>query len=64
MWRKFKGAGQNRCYPNRAWPLDEVFVRIIGKRRDRWRAVDHEGEILETYVTKGAGPPSCFQISA
>ena len=34
------------------WHLDEVFLRINGERRYLWRAVDHEGEVLEVYVTK------------
>jgi len=34
------------------WHLDEVFVKINGERHYLWRAVDHEGEVLETYVTK------------
>lgn len=34
------------------WHLDEVFVKINGKTNYLWRAVDHEGEILESYVTK------------
>jgi putative transposase len=34
------------------WLLDEVFVKINGERHYLWRAVDHEGEILESYVTK------------
>ena len=34
------------------WHLDEVFVKINGETRYLWRAVDHEGEILESYVTK------------
>ena len=34
------------------WHLDEVFVRINGKTHYLWRAVDHEGEVLEVYVTK------------
>lgn len=34
------------------WHLDKVFVRVNGERRYLWRAVDHEGEILEVYVTK------------
>jgi putative transposase len=29
-----------------------VFVKINGERHYLWRAVDHEGEILESYVTK------------
>ena len=32
--------------------MDEVFVKINGKTHFLWRAVDHEGEVLETYVTK------------
>jgi len=34
------------------WHLDEVFVKINGVQHYLWRAVDHEGEILESYVTK------------
>src|SRR5690606_18355107 len=34
------------------WHLDEVFVKVNGKRHYLWRAVDHEGEALESYVTK------------
>ncbi len=33
------------------WHLDEVFVKINGKLCYLWRAVDHEGEVLETVVT-------------
>ena len=34
------------------WHLDEVFVKINGEIHYLWRAVDQEGEILESYVTK------------
>ena len=34
------------------WHLDEVFVKINGERHYLWRAVDQEGEVLESYVTK------------
>jgi putative transposase len=34
------------------WHLDEVFVKINGERHYLWRAVDHEGEVLEGVVTK------------
>ena len=34
------------------WHLDEVYVRINGEMRYLWRAVDHEGEVLESYVTR------------
>lgn len=34
------------------WHLDEVFVKINGERHCLWRAVDPEGEVLESFVTK------------
>ena len=34
------------------WHFDEVFVKIRGEAHYLWRAVDHEGEGLEAYVTK------------
>lgn len=34
------------------WHLDEMFVKINGETRYLWRAVDHEGKVLESYVTK------------
>lgn len=34
------------------WHLDEMYVKLNGKMVYLWRAVDHEGEILESYVTK------------
>ncbi len=43
---------QNGQYSSWAWHLDEVFVRINGERHYLWRAVDHEGEVLEALVTK------------
>ena len=41
-----------RSWPQWQWHLDEVFVKINGERHYLWRAVDHEGEVLESYVTK------------
>ena len=34
------------------WHLDEVYVKIGGQLHYLWRAVDHEGEVLESYATK------------
>ena len=42
----------NHSYSNWRWHLDEVFVRMNGETHYLWRAVDHEGEVLEVYVTK------------
>ena len=41
-----------RCYSQWRWHLDEVFVRINGETHYLWRAVDHEGEVLEVFATK------------
>ncbi len=43
---------QNHSYSRWRWHLDEVFVRINGETHYLWRAVDHEGEVLEVFVTK------------
>src|ERR1700733_4890012 len=40
-----------RSYPQWRWHLDEVFVKVNGKLHYLWRAVDHEGEVLEAVVT-------------
>ncbi len=34
------------------WHLDEMFVKINGERHYLWRAMDHEGEVLESFVTR------------
>lgn len=34
------------------WHLDEVYVKINGEMHYLWRAVDHEGEVLEVLATK------------
>ena len=34
------------------WHLDEMYVKLNGEMVYLWRAVDHEGEVLESCVTK------------
>ena len=61
-WNKFgpmfaREIRKKRMHPipnhsNWKWHLDEVFVNINGETHYLWRAVDHEGEVLESYVTK------------
>lgn len=34
------------------WHIDEVFVKIKGELYYLWRAIDHEGTVLDCYVTK------------
>ena len=41
---------QRRPRPGDRWHLDEMVVRIAGRRMDLWRAVDHEGEILDLLI--------------
>ena len=43
---------RSRPRPGSIWPLDEMVVRINGKRMFMWRAVDDEGEVLDFLVQK------------
>lgn len=36
-----------RSKPSSTWHIDEVFLRIAGKRQYLWRAIDDEGEVLD-----------------
>jgi putative transposase len=42
------------------WHLDEVYVKINGEMHYLWRAVDQEGEILESYVTQTRDKQAAF----
>jgi putative transposase len=46
--RRIEGMRSSEC----CWHLDMVFVKINGQRHYLWRAVDHEGEVLESFATK------------
>ena len=48
--RKKRAAHMRGC-PQWRWHLDEAFVKVNGKLCYLWRAVDHEGEVLEAVVT-------------
>ena len=52
----------NRSYSNWRWHLDEVFVRINGETHYLWRAVDHEGEVLEVFATKRRDRKAALQF--
>jgi putative transposase len=43
---------RGRPRPSDRWHLDEMVVRIAGKRMYLWRAVDHEGEVLDMLVQR------------
>ena len=39
-----------RHRPTSRWHMDEMVVKIAGKRHWLWRAVDDEGEVLDILV--------------
>jgi putative transposase len=41
-----------RSFTHWRWHLDEVYVKINGEMHYLWRAVDHEGEVLESFASK------------
>ena len=43
--------------------MDEMFVRVNGKIHYLWRAVDHEGEVLEACVTKARNRKAALKFS-
>lgn len=47
-----QGVSRMRSFRHWRWNLDEMAVKINGETHNLWRAVDHEGKILESYVTK------------
>ena len=49
-------ASRMRSYSNWQWHLDEVFVKINGEMHYLWRAVDHEGEVLDDHSTISVHP--------
>jgi putative transposase len=51
-----------RSFRHRQWHLDEVFVKINGVKHYLWRAADHEGEVLESFVTKRRDKKSALKF--
>src|SRR5216110_3151941 len=43
---------RSRPRPTGRWHLDEMVVRIAGRQMYLWRAVDHEGEVLDMLVQR------------
>src|ERR1700738_4614570 len=43
---------RHRPRPSHRWHLDEMVIRIAGVRMYLWRAVDHEGEVLDMLVQR------------
>lgn len=59
-----KRAQQMRSFPQWRWHLDEMFVKIRGETHYLWRAIDHEGEVLEAYVSKTRDREAAFGFCA
>jgi putative transposase len=57
-----KRVAHMRGYPQWRWHLDEVFVKVNGKLCYLWRAVDHEGEVLEAVVTAKRDKAAALEI--
>ena len=51
-----------RQFTHWRWQLDEMFVKINGEMKYLWRAVDHEGEVLESYVSTTRDKAAALKI--
>lgn len=47
---------------NWRWHIDEVFVKINGEIHYLWRAVDHEGTVLDCIVTKRRNRKAALKV--
>ena len=57
-------AAHMRGFPHWRWHLDEAFVKVNGKLCYLWRAVDHEGEVLEAVVTAKRDSAAALKFEA
>ena len=49
-------------HSNWRWHIDEVFVRINGVQHYLWRAIDQEGTVLDSVVTKRRDKRSALKL--
>ncbi len=68
-WNKFgilfsREMKKNPSYKssNWRWHIDEVFVKINGENFYLWRAIDHEGTILDCYVSKRRDKKTALKV--
>ena len=47
---------------NWRWHIDEVFVKINGKTYYLWRAVDHEGTVIDCFVSKRRDKKAALKV--
>jgi putative transposase len=53
---------RNQPSPTGGWHLDEVVVKIGGRRMYLWRAVDDEGEVLDVLVQKRRNKEAALKL--
>ncbi|MGV9009930.1 IS6 family transposase [Brevundimonas sp.] len=51
-----------RAFTHWRWHLDEVYVKINGEMHYLWRAVDREGEVLESFASKTRDKPAALKF--
>jgi putative transposase len=51
-----------RPRPSGCWHLDEMVARIAGETMYLWRAVDHEGEVLDIVVRRGRDKAATLKL--
>jgi len=51
-----------RPKPSGHWHLDEMVARIAGETVYLWRAVDHEGEVLDLVVQRGRDKAAALKL--
>ncbi len=51
-----------RAFTHWRWHLDEVYVKINGQIHYLWRAVDLEGEVLESFASKTRDKPAALKF--
>ncbi len=56
------GLRRRRPRPGDKWHLDEVFIKINGKDHYLWRAVDHDGSVLDILVRESQEQEGCEEV--
>ncbi len=49
-------------HSNWRWHIDEVFVKINGELHYLWRAVDHEGTVIDCFVSKRRDKKAALKV--
>jgi putative transposase len=51
-----------KAFTHWKWRLDEIYVKVNGQMHSLWRAVDHEGEVLESFASKARDKPAALKF--